>query len=540
MNRRFRAGIITRRFFLLALPCALGLLFLLPAVASAHSLYSIHTTALYTQNILSSNLAGSANGSIDGPTLFNLSMITLVEITAVFWVGAQFWLLFVPQLAHGGNNDHKDANINVQDINQKVQRRFERVWAAPTLLVLVLANIGVIAGQILSGNGQWSSAFSPSLLWQLASTGRFGAFWSLREICAFIALLLALYVLFFKERPAAINNVLPSVNLLLGAILFIAMSISGHASVVTSNFQTYAILVDWFHLMAAALWVGSILYIATTYLPVLQHRPLPERVYSLITTLPYYARLAIVGIVILAVTGIFSSEVHLTSAQQLYDTAYGRTLIIKSVLVVVLLLTSISHLFFLRPRLAKEYKKYLFAQEGVQYQRVHQVKLREERLAQRTQRLTTVMRWEPLLGVAILLCVGLMSVFSGTLAGTTATGQQPTTGKTSVYNTTLQTTDNKFTVKLNINPNRFGTNVFTVTVINNSTGKATPNVRVTLFTTNLDMDMGTDSVALQSNGKGSLSASGELAMSGNWEIRIVIHTPDATLHEASVKIFTPF
>ncbi len=539
MNIRFRAG-ITRRFFLFALPFALSLLFLLPAVASAHSIYSIHTIhTTGVQSVLGNNLAGSSDGSIDGPTLFNLIMITLVEITAVFWVGAQFWLLFVLQLAHGGNHDTKDAHTNVQAINQKVQRRFERVWAVPTLLVLLLANIGVIAGQILSGSGQWSSAFSPSLLWQLASTGRFGTFWSLREICTIIALLLALSVLFFKERPGAINNVLPSVNLLFGAIIFIAMSISGHASVVTGNFQTYAILIDWFHLVAAALWVGSILYIATTYLPVLQRRLLPERVYSLITTLPYYLWLALVGIVILAVTGIFSSEVHLTSAQQLLDTAYGRILIIKSVLVVVLLITSISQLFFLRPRLAKEYKKYLFAQEGVQFQQAHQVKLREERLAQRTQRLTTVLRWEPLLGVAILVCVGLMSVFAGTLSATT-TNQQPTTNKTSVYNATAQTTDNTFTVKLNVNPNRFGTNVFTVAIIANSTGKATTNVSVTLFTTMLDMDMGTDNVVLQSNGKGNYSASGELSMGGNWEIRVAIHTLDGTLHEAIFKLFTPF
>src|SRR5581483_12003751 len=113
MNIYFRAG-ITRRFFLFALPFALGLLFLLPAVASAHSIYSIH--AIHTtdvQSVLGNNLAGSSNGSIDGPTLFNLIMITLVEITAVFWVGAQFWLLFVPQLAQSGdngNNDTKDAH----------------------------------------------------------------------------------------------------------------------------------------------------------------------------------------------------------------------------------------------------------------------------------------------------------------------------------------------------------------------------------------------------------------------------------------------
>lgn len=532
MNRRSRAS-ITRRLFLLALPCALGLLLLVPAVANAH--------AIHAQSMLSDNLAGASGGSIDGPALFNLVMITLVEICAVFWVGAQLWLLFVLQPVHDATNDNKAINANVQAINLKVQQRFERIWAIPTLLVLLLANIGIIVGQILSVTGQWSSAFSPQLLWQLATTGQFGTFWMLREISIAIALWLACYVLFFKERPHAINIILPSVNLLLGGIIFIAMSISGHASVVSSNFQTYAVLVDWFHLVAAALWVGSILYITTAYLPVLQHRPLPERVYSLITTLPYYAWLAIVGIVIMAVTGIFSSEVHLTAPQQLLDTAYGRTLIVKIVLVIVLLITSISHLFFLQPRVTKEYKKYLFARERIQFHQVQQLKLREERLTQRTRRLTTVLRWEPLIGVAILVCVGLMSVFAGTLSATTTTGQlPPTTSKTSVYNATLQTTDNKFTVKLNINPNRFGTNVFTVTVIDNSTGKATTNVSVTLFTTELDMDMGTDTVALQSNGKGSYSAPGILAMGGNWEIRVAIHSLDGTLHEATFKLFTPF
>lgn len=479
----------------------------------------------------------------NGPTLFHLIMITLVEIGAVFWVGAQCWFLFVLQPVHDGHsnkNDRKAAHIDVQTLNQKAQRRFERLWAVPTLLVVLLASIGVIASQILSVTGQWSSAFSPQLLWQLATTGQFGLFWSLREISIIIALLLALYVLFFQERPHAINTILPSVNLLLGGILFIAMTLTERSSTVSSNFQTYAVLVDWFHLVAAALWIGSILYIATSYLPVLQQKSPEEGTYSLIMTLPCYARLAITGIVIITVTGIFSSEVHLTSSQQLLDTPYGRTLIVKSVLVVVLLITSISHLYLLRPRLTKEYNKYIFAQERVQFQQSHQIKLREERLAQRTQRLTTILRWEALPGVAILLCAGLMSVFASTLSATTTTGQQPITSKTSVYNSTVKTADNTFTVKLNVTPNRFGTNVFTATIIDNSTGKATPNVSVTLFTTMLDMDMGTDNVALQSNGKGSFSASGELAMGGNWEIRVAIHTLDGTLHEAIFKLFTPF
>jgi hypothetical protein len=56
----------------------------------------------------------------------------------------------------------------------------------------------------------------------------------------------------------------------------------------------------------------------------------------------------------------------------------------------------------------------------------------------------------------------------------------------------------------------------------------------------LDMDMGTDTVNLLPDGKGHFSGTGDLAMPGNWEIRIQIRTPDATLHETSVKLVTPF
>ena len=133
-----------------------------------------------------------------------------------------------------------------------------------------------------------------------------------------------------------------------------------------------------------------------------------------------------------------------------------------------------------------------------------------------------------------------MNVFAGTLSPVAVAQQKPTTGTSTVYNTTLKTSDNKFTVKLNINPNRFGTNLFTVSVVDNSTGQATTNIGVSLFTTMLDMDMGTDTVNLQPDGKGHFSAPGDLAMGGNWEIRVQIRTPDNTLHGAAVKLFTPF
>ncbi len=55
-----------------------------------------------------------------------------------------------------------------------------------------------------------------------------------------------------------------------------------------------------------------------------------------------------------------------------------------------------------------------------------------------------------------------------------------------------------------------------------------------------DMDMGTESVDLLPDGKGHFSASGDLSMGGNWQIRIQIRTLDGKLHETKVKLFTPF
>src|SRR5205823_14854864 len=132
--------------------------------------------------------------------------------------------------------------------------------------------------------------------------------------------------------------------------------------------------------------------------------------------------------------------------------------------------------------------------------------------------------------------------FAGTLSPIAATQQQSQqpAGSVRSFNATAKTTDGKFTVQLNVNPNRLGPNVFTVTVIDTQTGKPTTNVGVSLYTTMLDMEMGTDTVNLRPDGKGHFSASGDLSMAGNWQIRIQVRTPDSTLHEAKVDLFTPF
>ena len=172
------------------------------------------------------------------------------------------------------------------------------------------------------------------------------------------------------------------------------------------------------------------------------------------------------------------------------------------------------------------------------------VKELEDSLASQTRRLIKVLRWEPVLGVAILICTGLMNVFAGTLPPVAAQQnqsqaiQQPSSqGKP--FNTTVQTTDHKFTLKFTITPNSFGTNLFTVHVLD-SNGKQDTNVKVAVYLTMLDMDMGTEPVNLQPDDKGSFGAEGDLPMAGNWQVRLEVRTPDNTPHEVTLKFVAPY
>ncbi len=535
------------------------------------------------------NATGQDSGQLDGLTLFNLIMITLVELGAVFWVGAQFWPIFV---LLPSAEDHEELSAS----NQQVQQRFERRFSLPTLLLLLLANGGVLLGQALTvTGGNIANAFAPTLLASLVINGRFGTFWIMRVIVIVLALRLSLYQLqLYRSRrslPRRVNTILPWANLLLGLALFIAMTMSSHAAAVVGSTGVLALVVDWLHLVAAALWVGGMLYIATSYLPVLRRSPIAERARALVTVLPYYSPWALAGVVIMAVTGPLNATIELNSWEQLFATAYGRTLVVKVLLVGALLLTSAVHVLLLRPGLKKEVRKYAYAESRLQAHQatlapspiallvgqVHlseerqaheadhpmqsqppssqiaaesgraarllaqQVRLRERRLEKRSRRLTRVLRWEPVLGVAVLICVGLLSVFGGTLSPTTAAQQAaPPTAAAAPFHATAKTKDGTLTVTLYINPNRAGPNGFLVSVADARTGAPVTNVGVSLYTTILDMDMGTDSVNLQPDGKGHFSGTGDLVMDGHWQIRIQVRTPNNTLHEATIKVVTAF
>ncbi|WP_176728950.1 copper resistance CopC/CopD family protein [Thermogemmatispora onikobensis] len=513
------------------------------------------------------NTSSLYTGQIDAVGLFNLVAVTVSELGAIFWVGAQLWRFFVLEAVPSGENSDDPVAASLVEA---MPSRFSRRFAVPTLLLLLVANLGVLIGQALFlSNGQWSGALAPSLLLSMVTSSRFGTFWLGREVVILLALAVALYQLLARRLPAPFERACAWLNLLLGLALFGAMTLSSHAAAVSSNIFLFSVLIDWLHLLGSAFWIGGMFYIVTCYLPLLEQHAPPLRAQSLTTVLPYYSPWAIAGVVLLTVTGPFSASFHLTSPAELITTAYGRALLIKIVLVAALLATSAFHVLLLRPRLKKEYGKYAYGLERLEQKQAHpiaqqieqapddsetaiqqrrwtrQLKLREKRLTRLTARLMTVLRWEPLLGVGVLICVGLMNIFAGTLTPTTTALNQtaPTASSTATpkpLTTSATTSDGRFTVTLTISPNRFGTNTFTVKVSDRQTQRPATQIGVTLYLNMLDMDMGTEVLNLQPAADGSFSGHGDLTMSGDWLARIQVRTLDNKLHEAQIKFFTPF
>ncbi len=496
------------------------------------------TGALPGQDQLGDSANSTATGQLDGPTLFNLIMETLVELGAVFWVGAQLWRVFVSQLTETQDTEQ-------QALLKRTEQRFDRLFSLPTLLLIFFADIGILVGQALVlTNGQLAPAFSPSILLNLVGGGQFGTYWIMRQIVLLVAILITAYALFAKRQGKAFAEIFSWTNLLLGLALLIALTLSGHGST-----GVLAVLSDWLHLLAASLWIGGILYIATAYLPILMRIPFQERIDSLLSVLPRYSLLAIAGIIIMAVTGPFDASTHIDSTTQLLATTYGRVLIIKALLVVGLLVTSIYHIGFLRPSLAKDYKKYkdrakeevTTSNEGSVTTLTKKVYTIEQRIERQAKRLTNTLRWEPLLGVAVLLCTGLLTVFSSTLVPTSSLpkpAQTTPTTSSNAFTTTVKTTDKQFTLTFNVTPNHFGNNEFTVSVLN-SKGQPDTSVGVSLYNTMLDMDMGTRHLDLQSAGQGHYKGSDQLDMSGHWQVRIDVRTQSGSISHATVSFTTP-
>jgi copper transport protein len=128
-----------------------------------------------------------------------------------------------------------------------------------------------------------------------------------------------------------------------------ALTLSGHPN--SASPRGLAIGADLVHLAAAAVWIGGLSQIAWAWLPRLRTLDSPQRRTLMAGVLERFGQIALPAFLLLVVAGVVNAALELGSVHALWDTSYGRVLIVKVSLVGAIALASYFHALRLRPRL---------------------------------------------------------------------------------------------------------------------------------------------------------------------------------------------
>src|SRR5207253_1996047 len=139
-----------------------------------------------------------------------------------------------------------------------------------------------------------------------------------------------------KRVPAKEHTSLWWAALIIGVVLLVAPSWTGHAAAAIKDFRL-AVITDWLHLVAGAFWVGGLFHLAFTAPPILRSIERTKRAGVLHQIVRLFTRVAIPTVVVLVVAGLYNTWVHVESFGALWFTAYGRTLLLKLLLVLLML-----------------------------------------------------------------------------------------------------------------------------------------------------------------------------------------------------------
>jgi putative copper export protein len=123
-----------------------------------------------------------------------------------------------------------------------------------------------------------------------------------------------------RKQPSLAGRLTAAV---LGGALLLSISLVSHAG---AQGSVTALLVDLLHLMGAAAWAGSLLYMAS----LLAWPAGGTTSDAMQTAARRFSTLGLAGITLIAATGVYAAVLRLPDPQALTRTPYGRTLLIKT------------------------------------------------------------------------------------------------------------------------------------------------------------------------------------------------------------------
>ncbi len=280
----------------------------------------------------------------------------------------------------------------------------------------------------------------------------------------------------------------------LGCGILWTLSLTSHGAA-TPGIRSAALLSDYLHLLASAVWVGALFHFCLGIPLALRSLSARERRDCFTSMVPRFSIVAVLSVAVLVVTGFFNSWAQVTVAPAL-GTPYGFALLVKVVLVVALLLFGAMNLLWVRPSLRARGERVVWLKRFVNA--------------------------EVILAVLVLGSVAVLTSLEPArqVASRQGIGVPPPP--------TFRDTDEGTTMSLRVEPARVGANDFTV-ALEDRLGNPIANASdVRLRTRYLDSDLGDETASAVAVGDGSFLLEGaQLSIAGAWQAELLVTRPDA-------------
>jgi copper transport protein len=218
-------------------------------------------------------------------------------------------------------------------------------WSRLTTIVLIVALLGHVlalltqAGQAAGADfaAPWSDATARVLF-----VTRFGALWLAR-----FGLLVALSGLVLVAAPTPRRR---WIALGLNALNLLTLSLASHAAAEPQ--PLWPVLGDTLHLLAASVWVGGLLYFVAGLWKT-RAAPPEERTRLTSGALPRFSALALLSVGVVVATGLYMSLLRIGPLDNLLNTFYGRVLLAKVSIALIMVGMGAINLLFVTPRLKR-------------------------------------------------------------------------------------------------------------------------------------------------------------------------------------------
>ncbi|KAA3660832.1 MAG: hypothetical protein DWQ04_18260 [Chloroflexi bacterium] len=411
-----------------------------------------------------------------------------------------------------------NARTQLQPTLKKVQVRLVNLAVWATVLSFV-AGIGMLGWQVAQLMSTLPAGVNPfEVAWQIISRTSWGLFWVARQV-----LLMLLTVSLFTLRPFPLTKIPSRIRIAWGiaftllVALLATQSSMGHAAAVATN-TVLAIAVDTLHLTGATIWVGGLLALAVSILPLLSQQK-DAAIALLKAGWKPFGAIAALSAGLLFATGMYSAGRQIASVDAMLTTLYGQTLMWKIGIVLMIGAIGLTNSMLLHPRVAAQIIRLLRRPADWRPLTIKQM--------------PRLILFEIGLGLAVLLLTGLIT------SAPAPRGVEYTIAAEDVPNALTEVVDD-LVITLYAKPNRPGQNVFTVYAGSSRRPPPADILRVILHFTYQGQEAGRISTDANEIEPGRFMVTGNyMSLVGPWDVEVVVRRSGMEDSVASFEWIVP-